>query len=99
MIEKRKWVDVSDARPLPLRHCIVRRVLPNKKEWIVDYDFIRKDNEDWQTFLDHPKLGRITHWRYVTIDELKELNAKKVLKRRHPIEEKYVDNWDYNWYE
>ena len=99
MIEKRKWVDVSDARPLPLLHCIVRRVLPNKKEWIVDYDFIRKDNEDWQTFLDHPKFGRITHWRYVTIDELKELNAKKVLERRHPIEEKYVDNWDYNWYE
>ena len=99
MIEKRKWVDVSDARPEPGKDCIVRRVMPDKEHWCVSFDFICEDTKDWQFFLHNRKLGTITHWRYVKEEEIDELAKKRILLKRHPIEEKYVDNWDYNWYD
>lgn len=99
MIEKREWVDVSDALPESGEYCIVRNVLPNKKEWFVAFDKICLDGDGWQMHHGYPELGKTTHWRYVTMAEIIELNEKKVLMVRHPIEEKYVDNWDYNWYD
>ena len=98
MIRDRKWNDVTKGLPEPGRLCLVRRIMPSGNEWRIWVDFVRRDNHDWQMFSNHPRIGRLTHWCYISREELDELNAQKkmqstVRNTAHSMDEDIRDVW------
>ena len=99
MITKKPWNSMEYEWPERGQCCIVRRVLPNGKEWIAHFDYLPHGARgcEWAVG-SNPRLGPVTHWRPISVAELKELMAKDVLCKRHRVLYCLENRWDYNWY-